>query len=281
MLRSCLALAAFSITICFPAIHAAQAAGFEILVPHRAAYDVRLKDSTERSGIEAMTGRIVYEITGNECEGVTIRYRFVTNITSPDTTYQTDQQVSTFESPDGKEFTFLTKTFVDRKPENEVRGSAVRTAQGLKVELAAPQARQLALPDGIFMSSHMINVIEKARAGETLVRAPVFDGSEGADEVVLSSTFVGSARMLETPVDGETAEAIKPLAGMEAWPVTISYFDSEANNSAEQVPSYEASFLLYPNGVSRRLVMRYPDYSLTGELSSLEMLAATPCSKKN
>ncbi len=258
----------------------AHAVGFEILSPHRAAYEVRLLKATERSGIEAMSGRIVYEITGNECEGLTIRYRFVTNITSSDSTYQTDQQISTFESPDGKEFTFLTKTFVDQRPESTVRGNAVRTPAGLKVALAEPAERSLDLPDGIFMSSHLIDVIEKAKAGESLVRAQVFDGSEGADEVVLSSTFVGAAKLTEKPLEGETPEALDKLKGLKAWPVTISYFEGDPGKSAEVVPSYEASFLLYPNGVSRHLVMRYPDYSLVGELTSLEMLNAVPCAAK-
>ncbi len=273
---------ATALALCaFIAPKVAHAVGFEILAPHRAAYEVRLLKATERSGIGAMSGRIVYEITGNECEGLTIRYRFVTNITSTDSTYQTDQQISTFESPDGKEFTFLTKTFVDQRPETTVRGNAVRTPGGLKVSLAEPAERSLELPDGVFMSSHLIDVIERARAGESLVRAPVFDGSEGADEVVLSSTFVGPAKTILQPLEGEKPEALESLKGQEAWPVTISYFEGDPGKSAEVVPSYEASFLLYSNGISRHLVMRYPDYSLVGELSSLELLKATPCVDKN
>ena len=51
----------------------ANAAGFEILAPHRAVYDVVLVNAEERSGIKQMKGRIVFEATGNECEGISIR----------------------------------------------------------------------------------------------------------------------------------------------------------------------------------------------------------------
>jgi hypothetical protein len=258
----------------------ANATGFEILAPHRAIYEVRLRESSDRSGIEGMSGRIVYEITGNECDGLTMRYRFVTNITTADTTYQTDQQTSTFESPDGKEFTFLTKTFVDQRPESVVRGNAMLTPQGLTVSLAEPAERDLVLPEAYFISTHLIKVIEQARAGEKFVRAPIFDGSENADEIVMSSTVIGDPAKFPEAGEGEAADAVAKLADMEAWPVTISYFEGNPDKTGESLPSYEASFLLYPNGVSRRLVMRYPDYSLEGKLTSFELLEHIPCTQK-
>ncbi len=255
----------------------ARAAGFEILAPHRAVYDITLREASDRSGIEAMTGRIVYEVTGNECEGMSIRYRFVTNISTGETSYQTDQQTSTFESPDGKEFTFVTKTLVDQRPEGTVRGNAVRQPGGLKVTLFEPKERTIELPDASFISTHLITVIEKARNGENFLQMPIFDGSQDADEIVRSSTVIGTARKAPEAGEGEKAEMLRPIANAEAWPVTVSYFEGDPDNTAEAIPAYEASFLLYANGISRNLVMRYPDYSLTGELSALEMLKATPC----
>lgn len=257
----------------------APAPDFSKLKPHRAVYDLRLDDATERSGIEAMKGRIVYEMTGNECDGVTVRYRFVTNITTADNSYSTDQQTATFESADGKEFTFLTKTFVDDRPESSVQGTAIRTDEGIKVSLKEPAERELELRKGIFISTHMVNLIEEARKGNNFLRKAIFDGSEGADEVVESSTVVGEPKVYDQPIAGETKDAIASVAGEQAWPVTISYFENDAGPQAETLPAYEASFLLYENGVSRKLTMRYSDYSLSGALTSLEMLAETPCSQ--
>ena len=115
-----------------------------------------------------MSGHIVYEVTGNECDGMTIRYRFVTNIATAESNYQTDQQTSTFESPDGKEFTFLTKTFVDQRAEATVRGNALRTPSGLKVSLAEPKQRTIDLPDAAFISTHLVTVIERPARARSL-----------------------------------------------------------------------------------------------------------------
>ncbi|HSO48182.1 MAG TPA: cell envelope integrity EipB family protein [Rhizobiaceae bacterium] len=260
-----------------PISSGAGAAGFEILAPHRAVYDIKLREASDRSGIEAMTGRIVYEVTGNECEGMSIRYRFVTNISTGETSYQTDQQTSTFESPDGNEFTFVTKTLVDQRPEGTVRGNAMRMPGSLKVTLFEPKERTIELPDASFISTHLIKVIENARNGENFLQMPIFDGSQDADEIVRSSTVIGKPREVAEAAKGEVAEALRPIANAEAWPVTVSYFEGDPDNTAEVTPAYEASFLLYANGISRNLVMRYPDYSLTGELTALEMLKATPC----
>ncbi|GIL03089.1 MAG: ATP-binding protein [Alphaproteobacteria bacterium] len=256
------------------------AAGFEILAPHRAVYDLKLKEASDRSGIQAMNGRIVYEVTGNACDGMSVRYRFVTNITSSDDSYQTDQQTATFESPDKREFTFLTKSFLDTKLESTIKGTAIRTTQGVKVELTEPQQRQVDLPSAIFISTHLIDVIEAAQRGERLLRRDVFDGSDQADEVVASSAFIGDAKVADEPFEGEDAEAIGPLKDQSGWPVTISYFKKEVGPSAEAVPVYEASFLLYANGISRDMTMRYPEYALTGQLTSLELLDPTPCDKQ-
>jgi hypothetical protein len=254
-------------------------AGFEILAPHRAVYDLKLKAASDRSGIETMKGRIVYEVTGNECDGLSVRYRFVTKIATNSESYQTDQQTATYESADGREFTFLTKSLVDNQLESTVKGKAVRNEAGTVVDLAQPEAKHLDLSPSVFISTHLIDVIGAAQRGESIVKRDIFDGSDGADEVVASSTFIGPPKVVDAPFAGETSEALVPLEKSEAWPVTVSYFDKSTGATAESLPTYEASFLLYPNGVSRRLVMRYPDYSLEGELTSLQMLDREPCKK--
>ncbi|MGI9402264.1 MAG: EipB family protein [Rhizobiaceae bacterium] len=266
-----------SLAFVFSTITAPLASGFGLLAPHRAIYELSLKDASERSGIKAMKGRIVYEVTGGKCEGMAIQYRFLTNITTSDGSYQTDQQTTTYESPDGKEFNFLTRTFVDERPERVVGGAARRTDDGVKVDLNHPEPRELDLPDAIFISTHLANIIRKAKDGERLVYNNVFDGSDDADEVVSSSSIIGNAKVFDTVMTGETDTAVEELRPNEAWPVTISYYDKKADASSESLPIYEASFLLYGNGVSRKLQLRYPDYALSGQLSSLEILEATDC----
>ena len=156
----------------------------------------------------------------------------------------------------------------------------MRGENGTAVDLAQPETRHLDLGPSVFISTHLIDVISAAEHGENLLRRDIFDGSDGADEVVASSTFIGQPKVIEKPFEGESVAALAPLENHEAWPVTVSYFDKGTGATAKSVPTYEASFLLYSNGISRRLVMRYPDYSLEGELTSLQMLDRQPCGTK-
>ncbi|MEM9677198.1 MAG: DUF1849 family protein, partial [Pseudomonadota bacterium] len=76
----------------------AHASAIDALKPHRAVYDVKLEKASDRSGIRAMDGRIVYEIKGSRCEGFAVRFRFLTRVRSARKTFTSDQRNATFES---------------------------------------------------------------------------------------------------------------------------------------------------------------------------------------
>ncbi len=80
----------------------AMASSMAALAPHRAVYDLELKDASERSGIKQLTGRMVYEFNGSVCDGFTTTFRYVTKIDNGEAQRLTDQQTTTFESGDGK-----------------------------------------------------------------------------------------------------------------------------------------------------------------------------------
>jgi hypothetical protein len=60
--------------------------------------------------------------------------------------------------------------------------------------------------------------------------------------------------------------------------VTISYFD-RAHQGGEQTPVYAISFEAYENGVARALLLDYGDFTVAGDLTSIEMKNAKPCEK--
>jgi len=258
-------------------VNLANAVGFEILVPHRAVYDVSLTKAEERSGIKGMSGRIVYEVSGNECDGISVRYRFVTNVVTSRDSFITDQQTSTYESPDGKEFSFQTKSFVNEVADDNVEGSAVISNDGIKIRLSKPKKREIELSKGMFVSTHLLKVIEEAKAGRHFLKKDIFDGSGSGDEVMASTSVIGNLKTISDKLKGETQSIANHFDGKSAWPVTISYFKREMDNSSEGFPEYEASFLLYESGISRKLVMRYPNYTLRADLQKLEILDKTPC----
>src|SRR5690349_17558963 len=53
-----------------------------VLAPHRAIYEMSLAEARGGAGVTAVSGRMVYELTGSACEGYTQNMRFVTQMTN-------------------------------------------------------------------------------------------------------------------------------------------------------------------------------------------------------
>ncbi|TCL74025.1 cell envelope integrity EipB family protein [Rhizobium sp. BK251] len=240
------------------------------LIPHRAVYDLELKDATERSGISGMFGRMVYEFNGSYCDGFTTNFRFVTQIDTGDAVRMSDQQTKTFENLEARKFQFETKSFTDDQLDKEVQGSAEDVAAGVKVDLSQPANRKLELAESRFPTEHMLDVIENAKAGRKFFEARVFDGSDDGDKTLVTTTVVGKQEM-PGPSDAD-ADKAGAFAKTAFWPVTIAYFNDNEKNDA--LPVYRMSFKLYENGITRDLTMDYGDFVLTGKLSNLELLDA-------
>lgn len=273
MFRSSLAMvlvAGSAVSLTAAIANAAVAGG---LVPHRAVYDIQLKQASERSGIEGMRGRMVYEFSGSECAGYTTNFRFVTRIDTGEQIRVTDQQSKTFEDLAAGKFRFETKSFTDDQMDKDVSGAAADENGKVMIELEEPAPRALELADSRFPAEHMLEVIENARKGKALFEARIFDGSEDGDKSYLTTTVVGPSRK---PTESEAADKSTGLvAGQAYWPVSIAYFDEKA--SGDLLPIYTQSFKLYENGISRDLTLDYGDFILTGKLTKLEVLGTGDC----
>lgn len=261
LLRPALSMAAI-----LPMVDIAQAQ--MPLVPHRAVYDLTLNTASERSGITGIGGRMVYEFGGSACDGYTVNFRFVTQIDTSETSRVTDQQTTTYEAADGKEFTFLTKSFVDQQQEKHMRGSARIDDDNTIVDLEEPDPVTIDLPASRFPTEHLTEMLQKARQGVTFYETTLFDGSEDADQVMTTSVVIGKPAQ----PDGASPElkALDGIAGDNFWPVEVAYFGGEAT-AGEELPKYRISFKLHENGVTRDLTMDYGEFSISGRLVGLTM----------
>ena len=243
------------------------------LAPHRAVYDLQLKDATERSGISSMYGRMVYEFNGSPCEGYTVSFRFVTQVDTGEETRLTDQQTTTYEDLKNGNFRFLTRSFTDEKLDKEVRGSAHENEGGVSVDLAAPEKRQVELAESRFPTEHMIEVIDRAKKGDRFFESRIFDGSDSGDKTLITTTVVGKK---EAPAAGDPdADKAGTFSTQDFWPVSIAYYDDTGTGDA--LPVYRMAFKLYENGITRDLTMDYGEFSLSGKLAKLEMFKAREC----
>ncbi|MEM5495183.1 cell envelope integrity EipB family protein [Hoeflea sp. AS16] len=267
-----LAIASFAV-LAATSVQAAPAAGAGGLAAHRAVYDLSLKEASERSGISGMVGRMVYEFGGSACEGYTVSFRFVTEISTGEDSRLTDQQTTTFEDIRKGIFRFVTRSFVDQKLDHEVRGSAEVKGDGLSVALERPDKLALDISMAHFPTEHMIELIDKARDGERFYESRIYDGSDAGDKAMITTTILGEKQ--KAGKNDPEAKRAGELADDAYWPVSMSYF--EENAEGDGLPVYSIAFKLYENGVTRDLTMDYGDFVLEGQLAQLDMYEPQPC----
>lgn len=276
------ALGALAIAAIWPSVAAAAAAGGQVaLQPHRAVYDLELAKSTPGGGIGDVRGRIVYELTGNACEGYAQNMRFVTETINSDGAPETsDLRTSSWESVPAGRLRFAYTTYGNEQLVNRIQGVATKNGDGngnVKVDVSRPQKRVAEVKGPVYFPiEHSTAVILAARAGKKFFEAGLYDGSEGGEKVYTTTSVIGRS----IPAGAQRFDAkfkdAELLAGVRSWPVSISYF-APGEGKADSVPLYEMSFRFHENGVTSDLEIDHGTYSLKGSISELTYLEGTPC----
>jgi hypothetical protein len=263
--------------VCFAAAPPAEATA--ALAPHRAVYDLTLAKSRGKRSIEAVHGRILYDFSGNACEGYALQFRQVSEIDSGEGKKAlSDLRAATWEEGDAKSFRFNSENKVNERVVDTVDGNAGRDGSGVSVKLSKPQAKSFDLDATIvFPTEHVRRVIEAAEAGKTLLELSVFDGSESGEKVFSTLAVIGNAIAPGDKLPDDAAAGNRTLAGLKRWPVTISYFEQGTAKTGEQTPAYAIGFELYENGISRALTLDYGDFTVSGIMSQLEIKDTPAC----
>lgn len=261
------------------AAHAApaQQPGAIEFTSHRAVYELKLGAARGNRPVEGVRGRILYDFSGSQCEGYALQFRQVSEIDAGEgVRMMSDMRVATWEDADAKSFRFNSQNFVDQKLKTAVDGRAEREPSRVGVNLTKPKPKTFGIEQVIFPTDHMRRIIVAARAGETLIQGPVYDGSDGGEKVYDTLTVIGQAiapggGKLDDATDGD-----EQLLKMRRWPVSISYFD-KAKTGGDQIPVYGIKFELYENGISRALSLDYNDFTVAGKMTALEVRPTKPC----
>ena len=251
------------------------------LVAHRAVYEMTLDDTRSASGISGITGidgRMVFEFTGSQCDGYSLNMRMVTQMTdAQDQTNVTDLRSSTWEQGDGGKFRFQSSQYVNDKLGDVTMGRAVRETpnEAIEVKLSQPSQAELKLSGPVlFPTQHSLALIERAEAGQALLQARIYDGSEKGRKVYETTAVIGQTVLPGADAKIEAIAKEKGLSELASWPVSIGYFEDK---SGDLTPSYQIDFRLYENGVSRELLIDYGGFSVHGTLTALEYLKTPEC----
>ncbi|KAB2849221.1 MAG: cell envelope integrity EipB family protein [Hyphomicrobiaceae bacterium] len=249
------------------------------LVPHRAVYEIRLGETRQGTAVTEIGGRMVFEITGSDCEGYTQNMRFVLQMSNRDgSTTLTDMRSSSWEDAQARRYRFNVSNYKDQVLEDATNGTAVieENKDGIRIDLQKPRKAEVKI-DGriVFPVLHSRMLIAAAREKKSSLEIDIYDGSDKGEKVYATSALIGKERKGV----GSEASSIKnadQLKDLASWPMTISYFD-KSKDKTDVLPVYEISFLFLENGVSDNLLIDYGEFSIKGRMTSIELYEPSKC----
>ena len=249
--------------------------------PHRAVYDLDLRESLSSANISDANGRMVFEVSGSKCEGYLVNMRFILNVLdNKGVTKVTDVRSSSWEDGKAKQFRFNTSQYFNKKLSKTTIGNAKRKqeGEGISVKVDSPKKAKASFSERTyFPTEHTKLVIEAALNGKRVVAAPIYDGSENGNTLYNTTAIIGKVLEKDDFVTTSKMKNIEQLKDVASWPVSIAFFDTRKGEKQDLLPDYEISFRLYSNGVSRKLLVDYGDFSLNGTLKEIEFLPAMKC----
>ena len=250
-------------------------------LPHQALYDLSLAKSRGSSPINSARGRILYNFSGNACEGYTSEFRQVSELDAGEGKLTlSDLRSTSWEDGAGKTYRFKIETRMNDADASPVDGIAERSGDHITVKLRQPQVKTFTLEGStVFPTEQIQRIIAAAKEGKSLLELTVYDGSDNGEKVYNTLSVIGQPipgdRVIAAPDPSTTNELMK---SMTRWPVTVSYYDRDAKaGEGEQTPVYAMSFELFENGVSRALVLDYNDFVISGVLGKFDVKDAKPC----
>jgi hypothetical protein len=244
---------------------------------HRAVYELKLAHSRGNSSTMAARGRILYDFSGNSCDGYALLFRQVSELDNGEGKVTlSDLRSTSWEEGTANRLVFKSQNYLNENLLDTVDGEARRAGEKVQVSLTKPEERKFEIePTVAFPTDHMRRIIAAARQEKTILELPVYDGSEKGDKVFNTLSVIGRAIAPSERVPTDAAAGKVELAQMKRWPVTVSYFNRDAKT--DQPPVYAIKFELYENGISRALVLDYNDFAISGELTSLDLRESKPC----
>ena len=226
------------------------ATGASELVGHTAVYEVTLESARAGSGVVGAEGRLVVEFD-NLCDGYVLTERMLVEMRVEGGDWVADYFYSAHEAADSGAYRFITRTSAGGRLVEDSAGKVIATSDGGRA-LAYTAER----PDAPLATAALLPV-QMARA---LIAA-----AEGG-----ASTY--EAQVVDAVAEGGAYDifaAIRPLTeGERRWRVDLSFFQPGAQDAA---PNYETSFVIYPDGRSDDVLMRYENFSLRAKITEIDL----------
>lgn len=247
----------------------AEAASVD-LAPHRAVYTMSLGKVRSGGNITGAKGTMTMESI-KSCAGWTVKQQMkLSVIDNEGTRVETDTNLSTFESLDGRKFRFTVRNTRDGRLVESLSGNASIAADGSgTATFTEPKGKRFDLPKGtIFPTEHTLQLIQEASKNKRIVFRRVFDGAS-ADGPVEVNAIVGKP-LAKAP----KRWAKEPLMQGTSWYVRLAFFVM-SRTTAE--PDYELGVRLFANGIADDFSLDYPNFTVNARLGKFEVIEAPKC----
>ena len=239
------------------------------VTPHRAFYEMQLGHAYQNSNVQAVIGRSAFTIS-RDCSGWQSNEDYVIEFEGKEG--EKNRIISRFESWEsdaGDMYSFEISEQSSFQAKKDFNGYANVTSDAGNAYFSIADDSPMKLPaDTYFPMRHLNAIIDGAEQGKTIISASVFTGADPDDALLATNTVIGSWK-IEAP-----AARLGKFGRKGFWPVQTAYFKPAAK-AAE--PEYEINYSMQSNGVVRRYVIDYGDFTIIAELMKLEALTAPNC----
>jgi hypothetical protein len=239
------------------------------VTPHLALYEMQLGDAEQNSNVQVVSGRSAFTLT-RDCSGWQSNEEYIIEFQGNEgNVNRILSRFESWESDSGNMYSFDISERSSFETKKDFSGYANVTPAAGNAYFTIAEESSMELPaDTYFPMRHLNAIIDGAEKGETMLAASVFTGADPDDALLTTSTVIGDWKE-EAP-----AERMGEFGQKGYWPVQTAYFKPAAKAAA---PEYEINYSMQPNGVVRRYVIDYGDFTIIAELMKLESLAAPKC----
>ena len=239
------------------------------VTPHRAFYEMQLGVADQNSNVQAASGRSAFTLD-RDCDGWRSNEEYLIEFGGKEG--RRDRILSRFESwesDNGDMYSFEISENSSFESAKDFGGFAEIKSGGGDAYFSMADAVAVALPaDTYFPMRHLNAIIDSAENGKTMLAASVFTGAKPDDALLSTNTVIGGWR-------GEEAAIQMGKLGQEGfWPVQIAYFKPAATAAA---PEYEIQYSMQPNGVIRRYIIDYGEFTIIAKLLKLQSVETPNC----
>jgi len=206
-------------------------------LPHQALYELSLVKSRGSSPINSARGRILYDFSGNACDGYTSEFRQVSELDIGEGKVTlSDLRSTAWEDGAGKSYRFKIESRMNDSASSPIDGIAERSGDHITVKLKQPESKTFTLSGAtVFPTEQIQRIIAAAREGKPLLELSVYDGSDNGQKVYNTLTVNGQPINADKAVGApDPSTESQQKKGKMRWPVNVRYLDRDTKKGEDE-----------------------------------------------